>query len=279
MKKPTSTKDPGEELDLRQRREVQFHRDFAHQNADKIHLPVHDDVLRSTARRPWNAYWSTYDALLELNLSAKKFLVPGCGFGDDAIRLAMLGADVYASDLSNEILQISRARARVFQFNNIHFDTMPVENLTYPDNFFDGVFFNDILHHVNITATLIEVKRVLKPGAAVIINELYTHSKIQRIRQKNFVSHLLYPIMVRFIYGNKDPYITSDERKLNENELGQVEALIQGNQRTNFFLLFEGRLFPSRWPFLSKLDHAILKMLGNRMGRLLAGRFVLVGNI
>lgn len=85
------------------------------------------DVLQDKNRRWWNGYWSAYDALLTLDLHGKRVLVPGCGFGDDAIRLALMEAEVYASDLSTDILEIARLRAERMGITSIRFDTMPAE--------------------------------------------------------------------------------------------------------------------------------------------------------
>lgn len=269
---------PQRDLDGRQLRELEYHRGWACCHANRIDQPVADDVLRSSSRRPWNATWCAYDALIQANLAGKRILIPGCGFGDDAIRLAKLGAEVYASDLSEELLRIARTRARRAGTDRIRFDAMAVESLAYADHTLDGVFFNDILHHVDIGGALAETRRVLKPGALVVVNELYTHSAIQRVRQSALVNRLIYPRMVRFIYGTDRPYITADERKIDERELAAIEAVVDSHRTLNFFLLLEGRLFPSRWPRLSRLDHRLLRTF-EPVGRSLAGRFVLIGRL
>jgi len=43
----------------------------------------------------------------------------------------------------------------------------PAERLTYSDNVFDAVFFMDILHHVDIPATMKEIRRVLNPARSL----------------------------------------------------------------------------------------------------------------
>lgn len=265
-------------MDERQTREIEYHRNFARRNADKIDKPVLLDVLQDADRRWWNAYWCVYDALLALNLRGAKVLVPGCGFGDDAIRLALMGAEVHASDLSADVLEIARHRADQMGVACIHFDAMPAEALPYGDHVFDAVFYNDILHHVDIPQALTEMRRVLKPGATVVINELYTHSALQRMRDGSVVARMLYPSMVKFIYGTREPYITDDERKLNEDELATLESMLT-DIKLDFFLMMEGRLFPARLAGLSRIDRVLLKIVGRGVGRWLAGRFILTGRI
>jgi ubiquinone/menaquinone biosynthesis C-methylase UbiE len=266
------------DIDTRQAREREYHKSHALRHQGKADEPVADDVVRSRKRRPWNGYWCAYDRLMALELAGKAVLVPGCGFGEDAIRLASLGANVFASDLSEDVLSIARARAEKAGVPSIHFDVMPAEQLTYADDTFDLIFFNDILHHVDIPSTLAETRRVLKPGAQIVINELYTHSSIQKVRESGFVARAIYPRMVSLIYGTGSPYITEDERKINEAELAMMEEFLQPGAQIEYFLLLEGRLFPSRWPWLSRLDHGALKALGFAARRL-AGRFVLVGRL
>jgi ubiquinone/menaquinone biosynthesis C-methylase UbiE len=212
------------------------------------------------------------------NLPGKRVLVPGCGFGDDAIRLAKLGAEVHAFDLSPDLLEISRQRAIAMGIEGLHFDVMPAEALAYADNFFDLIYFNDILHHVNIPKSVREARRVLKPGGQVIANELFTHSLMQRVRNSRFVSDFLYGRMVRFIYGTDKPYITEDEHKIDESELAVLEAVLQSDTTHRYFLFLGGRILPAHWLAVAKFDKIFFSMVG-RLGRVFAGRIVLAGII
>jgi hypothetical protein len=112
----------------------------------------------------------------------------------------------------------------------------------------------------------------------VVVNELYTHSALQRLRNSKLVAQTLYPRMVRLVYRTKRPYITADERKLDERDLDSLAAMLT-KPRVEFFLMIEGRLLPMRWPWLSRLDRTVLRGLGTRAGRLLAGRFMLSGRM
>lgn len=263
-------------LTARQQRELDYHREFAASVAEERLRPVDDDVIVSKARRPWNAYWSMYDRLLASDLAGKAVLVLGCGFGDDAIRIARLGARVSACDLSPESLAIAQERAARIGVE-IAFDAMPAEAMTYADDSFDAVVFVDILHHVDIAATMAEVARVLRPGARVIGDELYTHTAFQRIRESGPVRRLLYPLMQRWIYGEDTPYITADEHKIDEQEFALVTARLVGVE-TDWFNIVEGRLYPSRLIWASRIERAVLRPLA-RLGRFMAGRVVFSGQL
>ena len=265
-------------LDERQRREQDYHRTYAASHVAKANEAVALDVIQPGPRRPWNGYWVTYDLLIAEQLAGKRVLIPGCGFGEDAIRLAKLDAHVFASDLSPELLAVTRQRARNMGVLTAEFSVMPAESLSYPDNFFDVVYFNDILHHVDIPRAVAEAKRVLKPGGVVIANELYTHSRMQRMRTSPIVSGLLYKHMVGFIYGTETPYITEDEHKIDEHELTILEAALRPGIWRKNFLFLGGRLLPKDWLPVARFDQAVFALTG-AMGNMLAGRVVLRGVI
>jgi ubiquinone/menaquinone biosynthesis C-methylase UbiE len=263
-------------MDERQTRERDFHRAFALEHRELAERPVDLRVVVSKSRQPWNAYWSAYDVLIREGLSGKRVLVAGCGFGDDAVCIAALGAEVYASDLSPDVLAIARKRAELTGYHSISFEEMPAERLAYRDDFFDLIFFNDILHHVDIPAAVAEARRVLKPRGVIVANELYTHSAMQRIRDSALVRDVVYPRMRRFIYGKDRPYITADEHKIDESELAVVTSMLAPDYSIAYFLLIGGRLVPSHWRFAEVFDQTFFRLAGRSGGRF-AGRIVLRG--
>jgi ubiquinone/menaquinone biosynthesis C-methylase UbiE len=265
----------GPELTPRQRREIAYHRDHAARFAQQRSAPVNFDVVDSARRRPWNAFWSAYDRLLAHDLRGKRVLIPGCGFGEDAARIARLGSAVEAIDLSPDIIDVARRRAATFGYGGVSFAVMPCESLAFPDSEFDVAFIVDILHHVDIPKTLAELVRVLKPSGRLIGDELYTHSALQTIRDSRLVDRILHPAMRRFIYGGEAPYITADERKIDERQL----ALIAGSLsefEADWFNAVVGRLAPDRFPLIARIDRGVMKAIGGA-GRLFAGRVVFEG--
>ena len=275
---PQETALPEIELTERQRRERAYHTQFAETHRDRIEAPVPTDIIDPGPRRPWNGLWTAYDALMSASLKGQRVMIPGCGFGDDAIRLATLGAEVSGSDLSPDLVEIARHRAARLGLANLHFDVCPVERTTYPDASFDLVFFNDILHHVDIPATVAEARRVLQPGGRLVINELYTHNAAQRIRQSRFVAGPLYRRLVRFVYGSSAPYITEDERKIDQHEFDFLRTQLQGGGSCTWFQLITGRVLPGYWHRMAALDWRLLNAVPG-LGRVLAGRFTLVGTL
>ena len=264
------------ELTDRQRREVEYHKGHATlQKAD----PITFDVLYSPKRRWWNAYWDLWTYLTSLDLKEKRVLVVGCGGGEDAILFAALGAKVSAFDLSPDMLAIARARASASDVRDIDFAEMPSERLDYHDAEFDLVFARDILHHVDIPQTMREVTRVAKPAALFVADEIYSHSLTDHIRHAGWVENWLYPRVQKIIYGNKKPYITEDERKMTEVDIGLVKGFLAGISREKYFNFLVTRLISDNHASLNRVDRILLMLLGKRGGKIVAGRIVLVGNM
>jgi ubiquinone/menaquinone biosynthesis C-methylase UbiE len=254
----------------RQRREIEYHRRRAAEHASEATRPVNLMAVKSSARyRWWNAYWVILRKAKDIDMAGKRVLVIGCGFGDDAIQLAYLGALVTAVDISAESVDIARQRADA-SGANVNFEVSPGEDLPYADEAFDLVYLPDVIHHLDVPTAMGEVRRVLKPAGVVLGNEPYTHSWVQAIRQSRLVRNLVYPRLVRHIYGTETPYITVDERKLDQRDFRHIgrELLVTDKQ---YFLLVSGRLLPTS-TFQAKVDRLILMV--PLVGYLLGGRIV-----
>ncbi|MCJ9427844.1 class I SAM-dependent methyltransferase [Kordiimonas marina] len=259
----------------RQQREVDYHRAYAQKHQKRVETDIDLDVVLDTRRRWWNAYWSTYDILHKRVKPGQRVLVVGCGFGEDACRLSKMGAEVHAFDISPEIIAVATARAANFGYASVRFSVMASEKLEYPDDYFDMIFCLDILHHVDIPATLQEFKRVIKDGGRVIGDELYTHSCLQKVRESRFIEKVLYPRMRRYIYQDSKPYITEDEHKIDEDEFRLLQATMTSPD-VQYFNIFIGRLLPDRYAFAAKVDRFLMKCLGG-FGRYVAGRVLFDG--
>lgn len=264
-------------LTARQRNEIEYHRTRAAEHAAILTQPFSFEVAEATKRRWWNGYWAMYTLLRREPLAGQRVLVIGCGFGDDALRLAYLGAEVYACDLSAESLALAEALAARENLR-LHFAQMPAEELTYEADFFDCVIARDILHHVDIPQALAKIAQVAKHNALFVVNEIYSHSWLERIRHSRLVERHLYALLQNFVYEHQRPYITADERKLTEHDVAQIRKLfarIESEQHFNFLVT---RLAPPKFTTLSKLDRLLLLAL-KPFGRILAGRILLAGRI
>jgi 2-polyprenyl-3-methyl-5-hydroxy-6-metoxy-1,4-benzoquinol methylase len=257
-------------LTERQQRELDYHREHAKLHQSMLAAPFSWEVLDNPGQRWWNAYWAMFAHLQQCNVQGKAVLVVGCGFGDDALRLAKMGARVSAFDLSPDSLEIARALAARERLE-IDFQPMPSERMSYADDSFDLILCRDILHHVDIQATMREIVRVARPGARFVVNEIYSHSITDRIRRSALVERWLYPRMRALIYGTSRPYITEDERKLTEADLALVMKPLDTPRFRRHFYMLVTRLVPERWRLAAQADQLLLRLLAP-VGPVLAGR-------
>lgn len=264
------------ELTDRQKNEIDYHRQHAMECSRILTRPMDYSVLDDPSRRRFNEYWRTFERVKSIGVTDKKVLVVGCGFGEDALRLAKLGAVVHAFDLSPEVLSIARQLAERERLD-VEFQQCPAESTPYRDSMFDCIFVRDILHHVSIEETMREIARVSKPGADFILNEIYSHSATNVVRHSGVVDRFLYKRMQRFVYGGAKPYITADEKKLDERDIDIICRAVVPDEWL-YFNLMVTRIVPGKSDLASKLDKYILAALGPA-SRYLAGRVVMFGRI
>jgi ubiquinone/menaquinone biosynthesis C-methylase UbiE len=107
-------------------------------------------------------------------LKGKPLLEIGCGMGYDSLEFLKRGVRVTATDLTPSAVRLAR---RHFELQQVKAEDVRVENglaLSFPDNVFDAVWSNGVLHATGDTRRAIqEVRRVLKPGGRAIISHFY----------------------------------------------------------------------------------------------------------
>ena len=258
-----------DDLTARQTREIEYHVHHAALLRDRT--PFYG-VLTGRKTKWWNHYWVSHSELLTEDIAGKRLLVPGCGGGFDAVIVAKLGANVSAFDISPDMLLVTAESA---QDARVEIELLPMafEALSYADDTFDVIYIRDVLHHCDVERSVRELARVARLGAWVVIDELYTHSLLQRIRN-SWLGRSLYPAVRPVIYGNCEEYITQDERKLNELDLDCILASLCG-ARCQFFNFVVNRFLPD-WDAAEMVDRVLMHGLP---GRLVAGRFVLSGRV
>jgi len=85
------------------------------------------------------------------------------------------GANVVGIDLAQSMLKhAERHRAASPYADRVRFQLADAKGLDFPDDHFDAVFSNTILHHIpDPTPFLAEAGRVLKPGGVLLIRDLF----------------------------------------------------------------------------------------------------------
>lgn len=101
----------------------------------------------------------------------------GCGAGEGAVYFALRGAKVTAIDLSTGMLTVTGKVAARYGVS-VKCVQAKAEDLGLPDSTFDIVYASNMLHHVDMTACLGEVCRVLKPGGRFVSWDPLRHNPI-----------------------------------------------------------------------------------------------------
>ena len=111
----------------------------------------------------------------------------GTGPGDIPIRVTLARPlwHVVAVDASEAMLRIARAAAdRAGVAKNIEWALVDAKHTGLAPHRFDVILSNCILHHVNDVASFWgELKRVARPGAAVLLRDLYRPATAETARK------------------------------------------------------------------------------------------------
>lgn len=99
----------------------------------------------------------------------RQVLEPGSGNGEFTLRLAASDASVIGIEIAPK--QVAIATDRLRDFANVKFMEGDVTQLPFENDSFDAVVGNAVLHHFDLTTTLPELYRVLKPGGHFFFTE------------------------------------------------------------------------------------------------------------
>jgi len=101
----------------------------------------------------------------------------GCGPYGFIYEAAKTAASARAIDLSPVAIQISQEKATKLGVP-AEFLVMNCEELRFPDDSFDVIFGNSILHHLDLEKTFSEMRRVLRPGGVILFTEPLGHNPL-----------------------------------------------------------------------------------------------------
>lgn len=94
-------------------------------------------------------------------------LEAGCGIGTDAVSFVRAGARYHGIDFSQRALDLARSRRELADAQIVDGS---IVDLPFPDESFDVVYSNGVIHHIPETARAIaEFRRVLRPGGTAIV--------------------------------------------------------------------------------------------------------------
>ncbi len=138
----------------------------------------HGQVIADKAESVWN--WaspagrqraSRRAALIIQTAKLKpgmRILEIGCGTGLFTRAFAAIGCQVDAIDVSPDLLAHTASKQIP---GDVTFSLDDAEALSYEDDMFDAVVGSSILHHLDVSKSLAEMFRVLKPGGRIAFAE------------------------------------------------------------------------------------------------------------
>lgn len=123
----------------------------------------------------------------------------GCNIGEVGAYIASRGCIAYGIDVSPELVEIARKRG-------VFATVCPLEELTFPDNFFDVCIAGEILEHLyKPEEGIAQLYRVLKPNGKligscpIILKKFSAYSKYYHIwHQHNFTTERLQQLLEKF---------------------------------------------------------------------------------
>lgn len=97
----------------------------------------------------------------------KPILELGCGNGEYTRRFMAYFSNLYAVDISNDLLSEMERSMK----SRVKVSTGDAHNLNFENNYFSAVVGNAALHHFNVDKALCEIYRVLQPAGQLIFAE------------------------------------------------------------------------------------------------------------
>jgi len=116
----------------------------------------------------------TYQRKLEISRSyfqpnMSNVLEIGCGSGSTAISHAPYVQHIHATDISTRMIEIAKLKAQQQSVDNITFEQVSTEDISYPNDSQDAVLALSVLHLLSDKEALVEkVYNMLKPNGVFI---------------------------------------------------------------------------------------------------------------
>jgi ubiquinone/menaquinone biosynthesis C-methylase UbiE len=96
----------------------------------------------------------------------------GCGTGEFTVQVAPRVGELWATDLSPDLLKRAETNLRALHpAARVKFQIEDAMHLSLAGAQFDAVFACSVLHHLDLAPALRQVLRVLKPGARCVFSE------------------------------------------------------------------------------------------------------------
>jgi SAM-dependent methyltransferase len=158
-------------------KERQFHDEWA-ASIEPREVPVLETFSASTSPE---ARWLVSQMG---DLTGKRVLELGSGAGEGAVYFALQGAHVVATDISVGMLDVVERVAAIHGVT-VERQACSAEDLSaLPDASVDLIYGANVLHHVDVTRCLDEVKRVLKYGGMACFWDPVAHNPVINVYRR-----------------------------------------------------------------------------------------------
>lgn len=191
-------------------------------------------------------------------LAKTRILEVGAGGGSLAVWLALQGAEVTGIDVSAGILEVAAKRAALSGVGGqVRFVHSAVEEFEDPDDSFDLVIGNNVVHHFERDAAMSNLARMLRPEGRAVFCEpvLFLPDIVRRARYSELVRR-------RFPPHTHSP----DERSLNRADLAVMDKHFASVAWRPFQMLCRLQNFVElsdpTWNRLEAVDRIVLEHFG-----------------
>ncbi len=180
------------------------------------------------------------------DLAGSRVLDLGCGTGWSSAIYARRGARVVAVDISPKSLEVTKAKIEKDGLGGrVSLQIMAAEQLAFIGESFDYVFGISVLHHTDLSRSVPEISRVLKPSGMAIFIEPLIHNPVIQVYR-------------RLTPGLRTP----TERPLSVADIGRMRRVFSRVSREDFYLF---SLLAFVWNKLIRSDRLFLAWLERLM--------------
>ncbi len=192
-----------------------------------------------------------YEKAIYSNVEGLRVLEYGCGSGSHSLEIARRGGVVTGIDISEVGIRQATEKAAEAGVTGVDYLVMDAMNMDFPDNTFDLVIGEGILHHLDLDKSYEEISRVLKPGGSAVFMEPLGHN----------------PAIV--IFRAVTPKLrTADEHPLMRSDLKLADKYFGKNEFEYYHLTSFAAMAFLKTPFffkmvnfLDKVDQVLFKVI------------------
>lgn len=242
------------EAETRLANEVAFHADVASRERSLLRPTPAERVARYRLCRRWRTRYPECVIRFLTQGQPEHIGDFGCGSGEMACLLGLLGYRVTGIDVSPDLIELARSRAVLDGVaDRVTFIQADGASDDLTAGKFDAVLAMSVIHHMPLFEALSAIERLLKPGGYVAILEPVAYSPaLQWIRDRSFVKK----------------EVTPDERQLSSEEIEAIRSRFEVVDLRHFYVAARlQRIVPNCCrnvliPLLEWLDRGLLLLPG-----------------